>query len=77
MTANYGNLSTNRSVLQRSQNTRIHDLPSSNKRRGETKGTSWESLGISRRSKYHHFQLMDTPEWMKRERKAKISRVTT
>ena len=76
MTAEYGNLSDDRAAVQRSRNTRIHDLPSSNERRGI--GTSLvESPEASRRSENPPLRLFDTPEWMRRERKVKIGRVTT
>jgi hypothetical protein len=76
MTADYGNLSDDRAAVQRSRNTRICDLPPSDERRGI--GTSRDSPGPSRRPpEYLPFRLFDTPECMRRERKAKIGRVTT
>ena len=77
MTAEYGNLSTDQAAVQRSQNTRIHDLPSSDERRGIGM-SSRENLGPSRRPpEYLPFWFMDTPDCLKRKRKTKIGRVTT
>jgi hypothetical protein len=61
--------------MQRSRNTRIQDLPSSDERREI--GTSQEIPGTSRRYEYPTFNLFDTPEWMRKERKAKIGHVKT
>ncbi len=62
--------------MQRSWNTRIVDLPSSNERRG-IKGTSRESPRPARRTRYPPFLIMDTPEFMRRDRKAKVGCVMT
>ncbi len=76
MTAGYGNLSEDRAAMQRSRNTRIEDLPPRDERRGIK--TSQESPGSSRRrSEYPPFDLLGTPEWIRRDRKVKIGRVTT
>ena len=74
MTAECGNLSDDRAAVQRLRNTRIHDFPSSNERRGI--GSSLESPEVSRRSEYPPLCLFNTPKWMRRERKVKICRVT-
>ena len=73
MTAGYGNLSTNRAALQRSRNTRINDLPSSDERSGI------EGIQESPRKRTNNppFLAFDTPEFMRRERKAKVGRVMT
>ena len=76
MTAGYGNLSEDRAAIQRSRNTRIVDLPSSDERRG-IEGTSRESPRPARRTRYPPFSVTDTPEFMRRERKAKVGRVMT
>jgi hypothetical protein len=74
MTPDYGNFLTDRATLQRSRNTRIKNLPSSNERRG----IDWSSRdggGCSespRRSSYPLFSPLDTPEWIRREKKDKF-----
>ena len=76
MTARYGNLSEDRASMQRSRNTRIHDLPPRDERMGiDARGE--ESPRPSGGSKYPPFDVFATPEWMRRDRKAKICRVTT
>ena len=75
MTPGYGNLSEDRAAVQRSWNTRINDLPPRDERRGID--ASWESLRLSGGSKYPPFDLFGTPEWIRRDRKVKIGRVTT
>jgi hypothetical protein len=76
MTAGYGNLSEDRAAIQRSRNTRIVDLPSSDERRG-IEGTSRESPRPARRTRYPPFLVTDTTEFMRRERKANVSRMMT
>ena len=75
MTAGYGNLSEDRAAVQRSRNTKIDDLPPRDERRGIV--TSRESPRPSMGSKYPKFDVFATPEWMRRDRKVKIGRVTT
>ncbi len=75
MTAGYGNISEDRAAVQRSRNTKINDLPPRDKRRGID--ASRESPRPSGGSRYPPFDLFGTPEWIKRDRKAKIGRVTT
>ncbi len=67
MTADYDNLSDDRATMPR-----INDLPSSDERRG-IKG-SQES---PRRTNNPSFSCMDSPDFIRRERKAKVSRVMT
>lgn len=74
MTAGYGNLSTNRAAMQRSRNTRINDLPSSDEERSGIKGSQ---ECPRRRTNNPPFSAFDTPEFMRRERKAKVSHVMT
>ncbi len=74
MTADYGNLSTNRAAMQRSRNTRIKDLPSSDARSG-IEGS--RESPRKRTSNNPQFSSFDTPEFMRRERKAKVGRVMT
>ena len=75
MTARYGNLSEDRAAMQRSRNTRIDDLPPRDERMGiDARG---ESPRPSGGSKYPPFDVFATPEWMRRDRKAKICCVTT
>ena len=73
MTAGYGNLSTNRAALQRSRNTRINDLPSSDER----SGIEGSQESPRKRTNNPPFSAFDTPEFMRRERKAKVGRVMT
>ena len=74
MTAGYGNLSTNRAAMQRSRNTRINDLPSRDEERSGIEGSQeWPR----RRTNNPPFSAFDTPEFMRRERKAKVSHVMT
>ena len=76
MTAGYSNLCEDQAKMQRSRNTMIVDLPSSDKRRG-IEGTSRESPRPARRTRYPPFLVTDTHEFMRRERKAKVGRVMT
>ncbi len=75
ITAGYGNLLEDRAAVQRSRNTRINNLPPRDERRGID--ASQESPRPSGVSKYPPFDLFGTPEWIKRDRKAKIGRVMT
>jgi len=71
MTTDYGNLSEDRAALQRSRNTRIVDLSSSDERRGINRSSDRES------SSNPPFSILNTPEFIREERKAKIRRVRT